>query len=41
MEFKKMVTMTLYERQQKTQMYITDFWTLQRRGGWDDFREKH
>ena len=28
MEFKKMVTITLYAKQKKTQMYRTDFWTL-------------
>ena len=28
MEFRKMVTMTLYVRQQETQMQRTDFWTL-------------
>ena len=33
--------MTLYERQQETQRYTTDFWTLRRRGVWDDLREKH
>ena len=28
MEFRKMVTITLYVRQQETQMYRTVFWTL-------------
>ena len=28
MEFRKMVTMTLYVRQQKRQIQRTDFWTL-------------
>ena len=28
MEFKKMVMITLYAKQKKTQMYRTDFWTL-------------
>ena len=28
MEFRKMVMITLYARQQKRQMYRTDFWTL-------------
>ena len=28
MEFRKMATMILYARQQKTQMYRTVFWTL-------------
>ena len=28
MEFRKMVTTTLYARQQETQMYRTLFWTL-------------
>ena len=28
MEFRKMVTITLYAKQKKTQMYRTDFWTL-------------
>ena len=28
MQFRKMVMMTLYVRQQETQMYRTDFWTL-------------
>ena len=28
MEFRKMVTTTLYVRQQETQMYRTVFWTL-------------
>ena len=28
MGFRKMVMMTLYVRQQKTQMSRTDFWTL-------------
>ena len=36
MEFRKMVTMTLYARQQETQMYRTDFGTLweKARMGW-------
>ena len=36
MEFRKMVTITLYARQQKRQMYRTVFWTLweRARGGW-------
>ena len=28
MEFRKMVMITLYAKQKKTQMYRTDFWTL-------------
>ena len=28
MEFRKMVMITLYARQQETQMYRTVFWTL-------------
>ena len=28
MEFRKMVTITLYAKQKETQMYRTDFWTL-------------
>ena len=28
MEFRKMVTITLYAKQKKTQMYRTEFWTL-------------
>ena len=28
MEFRKMVMITLYEKQKETQMYRTDFWTL-------------
>ena len=28
MEFRKMVTITLYARQQETQMHRTVFWTL-------------
>ena len=28
MEFRKMVTITLYAKQKETQMYSTDFWTL-------------
>ena len=28
MEFKKMVTITLYAKQKEIQMYRTDFWTL-------------
>ena len=28
MEFRKMVTITLYAKPKKTQMYRTDFWTL-------------
>ena len=36
MEFRKMVTITLYVRQQKRQMYRTVFWTLWERArvGW-------
>ena len=33
MEFRKMVTTTLYVRQQKRQMYRTVFWTLWEREG--------
>ena len=38
MEFKKMVTITLYAGQKKTQMYRTDFWTLweKARVGWSE-----
>ena len=28
MEFRKMVTITLYAKQKETQIYRTDFWTL-------------
>ena len=28
MEFRKMLMITLYAKQKKTQMYRTDFWTL-------------
>ena len=28
MEFRKIVTITLYAKQKETQMYRTDFWTL-------------
>ena len=28
MEFRKMVTITLYAKQKETQMYRTEFWTL-------------
>ena len=31
MEFRKMVMITLYARQQETQMYRTDLWTLRER----------
>ena len=31
MEFRKMVMMTLYARQQETQMYRMDFWTVRER----------
>ena len=36
MEFRKVVTITLYVRQQKRQVYGTVFWTLweRTRGGW-------
>ena len=36
MEFRKMVMITLYERQQKRQMYRTVFWTLWKKArvGW-------
>ena len=33
MEFRKMVMITLYVRQQKRQMYRTVFWTLWKREG--------
>ena len=33
MEFRKMVMITLYARQQETQMYRMDFWTLRERVG--------
>ena len=38
MEFKKMVTITLYARQKKRQLYRTDFWTLWEkvRVGWSE-----
>ena len=38
MEFRKMVMITLYERQKETQMYRTDFWTLweKARVGWSE-----
>ena len=41
MEFRKMVMMTLYARQQKRQMYRTVFWTLWEKARWDDVREYH
>ena len=33
MEFRKMVTITLYARHQETQVYRTVFWTLWEGGG--------
>ena len=36
MEFRKMVTITLYAKQKRRQMYRTDFWTL-----CDVSREQH
>ena len=41
MEFRKMVTITLYARQQETQMYRTVFWTLWERERGDDLGEWH
>ena len=42
MEFRKMVMITLYARQQKkTLMYRTVFWTLWETGGGDDLGEWH
>ena len=42
MEFRKMVTMTLYARQQKRHRYIEQtFGLCGRRRGWDDLREQH
>ena len=39
MEFKKMVTITLYVKQKKRHMYRTDFWTLGEGEGGDFLRE--
>ena len=42
MEFRKMVTITLYARQKKRHRCIEQTFGLYgRRGGWDDLREKH
>ena len=42
MEFRKMVTMTLYARQQKRHRYIEKSFELCGRGrGWDDLGECH
>ena len=38
MEFRKMIMITLYARQQETQMYRTDFWTLRGREVGGGFR---
>ena len=39
MEFRKMVTITLYTRQQKRHRCIESFGLCGRRRGWDDLRE--
>jgi len=39
MEFRKMVTITLYAKE--TQMYRTVFWTLWEKEGGDDLGEWH
>ena len=42
MEFRKMVTTTLYARQQKRHRYREQtFGLCGRRRGWDDLREQH
>ena len=42
MEFRKMVTMTLYARQQKRHRYKEQTFELcGRRQEWDDLREQH
>ena len=44
MESRKMVMMTLYAKQKKTQMYRTDFWTMwekARVGGFERTAWKH
>ena len=41
MEFRKMVTITLYVRQQKRHRYIEVFWTLWERDGGDDLGDWH
>jgi len=42
MEFRKMVTITLYERQQKRHRCTEQFFGLCGRGrGWDDLEEWH
>ena len=42
MEFRKMVMMTLYVRQQKRHRYKEQtFGLCGRRQGWDDLREQH
>ena len=42
MEFRKMVTITLYARQQKRHRYKEQSFRLSgRRQGWDDLREEH
>ena len=42
MEFRKMVTTTLYARHQKRDRYKEQaFGFCERRRGWDDLREQH
>ena len=42
MEFRKMITMTLYARQQKRHRYKEQIFGLYgRRQGWDDLKEQH
>ena len=42
MEFRKMVTITLYARQKKRHRCIEQtFGLYERRRGWDDLREQH
>ena len=31
----------MQDRRRDTDIYITDFWTLWEKAGWDDLREQH
>ena len=41
MEFRKMIMITVYAKQKKTQMYRTDFWTLWEKERVDVLKEQH
>ena len=41
MEFRKMIMITVYAKQKKTQMYRTDFWTLWEKVRVDVLKEQH